>query len=167
MAPNAPAPATFARQTFRVGSGRPGLREDTKHRSAERHSFDFVLRLMQTVSANHGGDFVRAIIVMTIMQANLQHLSRDQVEADGGVPDDRLRPISALAIANSLGVPRETVRRHIHRLAEDGVCRRVTGGYIIPETVLNRPEQQAQLTETFQHLRTFIAALRRADILES
>lgn len=122
---------------------------------------------MQTVSANHGGDFVRAIIVMTIMQANLQHLNREMIDAEAGVPDDRLRPISALAIANSLGVPRETVRRHIHRLAEAGVCRRVTGGYIVPETVLNRPEQQAQLAETYQHLRTFIAALRRADILEN
>ncbi len=152
--------------------GRPGLREDTKHRWAERHSFDFVLRLMQTVAANYDGDFVRAIIVMTIMQANVQHLGRepskpDGVGADGTVPDDKLRPISALAIANSLGVPRETVRRHIHRLAEAGVCRRVTGGYIIPEATLSRPEQQAQLAETFQHLRTFVSALRRAEVLES
>jgi biotin operon repressor len=122
---------------------------------------------MQTVAANHGGDFVRAVIVMTIMQANLQHLSRDKVDDGVGVPDERLRPISALAIANSLGAPRETVRRHIHRLVEAGVCRRVTGGYIVPDAVLSRPEQQAQLTETYQHLRTFIAALRRADILES
>lgn len=159
--------------------GRPGLREDIRHRWAERHSFDFVLRLMQTVAANHDGDFVRAIIVMTIMQANGQHLAngqhsgRDPAKADGGTggdgrpPDDRLRPISALAIANSLGVPRETVRRHIHRLVEAGACRRVTGGYIIPEAVLSRPQQQAQLAETFQHLRTFVGALRRADVLET
>lgn len=122
---------------------------------------------MQSVAANHGGDFVRAIIVMTIMQANLQHLGRDPAANDGGSPpDDKLRPISALAIANSLGVPRETVRRHIHRLVEAGACRRVTGGYIVPEAVLKRPEQQAQLAETYQHLRTFLAALRRAEILE-
>lgn len=149
------------------------MREEIKHRWAERHSFDFVLRLMQTIAANHGGDFVRAIIVMTIMQANVQHLARDPTKADGGgngdgaVSDDRMRPISALAIANSLGVPRETVRRHIHRLMEAGVCRRVTGGYIIPESVLARPEQQSQLNETFQHLRTFVSALRRADVLET
>jgi biotin operon repressor len=124
---------------------------------------------MQTVAANYDGDFVRAIIVMTIMQANVQHLGRDPARAEGmgDVSDDRLRPISALAIANSLGVPRETVRRHIHRLAEAGVCRRVTGGYIIPEAVLARPEQQAQLTETFQHLRIFVSALRRAEVLET
>jgi biotin operon repressor len=124
---------------------------------------------MQTVAANQGGDFVRAIIVMTIVQANQQHMGRDPARIDGfdgGLPDDRLRPISALAIANSLGVPRETVRRHIHRLVEAGVCRRVTGGYIIPETVLNGAEQQAQLAETFQHLRTFVSALRRAEVLE-
>ena len=145
------------------------MREDIKHRSAERHSFDFVLRLMQTVAANHGGDFVRAIIVMTIMQANQQHMARDPVRTEGlegGLPDDKLRPISALAIANSLGVPRETVRRHIHRLTEAGVCKRVTGGYIIPEAVLARAEQQAQLAETFQHLRTFVSALRRAEVLD-
>lgn len=124
---------------------------------------------MQTVAANHGGDFVRAIIVMTIMQANVQHLGRDpsRIDGDGAVPDERMRPISALAIANSLGVPRETVRRHIHRLAEAGICRRVTGGYIIPEAVLTRPEQQAQLIETFQHLRTFVGALRRTEVLEA
>ena len=86
-----------------------------------------------------------ALLVLAINQANIMLLTRD-VEARrayGGLstpaPDESRRPVSVHAIATSLALPFETVRRRIARLEALGVCRHEGRGVIVPSAYLSSP----------------------------
>lgn len=72
------------------------------------------------------GDFLRGLVFTAIWTANVKHfVNTEIVNFQGILPDELRRPVSILAISNSLRLPYETVRRHAAALAKDGLCRRV------------------------------------------
>jgi DNA-binding transcriptional regulator YhcF (GntR family) len=75
------------------------------------------------------------------------------------------RPAPINAIASSLSLPYETVRRHIHGLIEDGFCVKVRGkGVIVPARVLESEENLMALRRSYEYLRNMIGILRRAGV---
>jgi DNA-binding transcriptional ArsR family regulator len=113
-------------------------------RLVARLSSEYVLRALQLLTDTYG-DVRPGIVAQTIISANTAHL--DTRHGEGGryagvdetPPDEARRPISVCRIAQSLGLPYETVRRHVKRLHEASVCIRVGGGMIVPGAFLDSP----------------------------
>jgi hypothetical protein len=87
-------------------------------------------------------DFTDALILMAVTQANVEPVLRDAAlnrafaAYDRPPPDDLRRPISVNAVAQSLGIPFETVRRRVTRLSRIGVYRSTPAGVIVPGWVV-------------------------------
>jgi DNA-binding Lrp family transcriptional regulator len=94
----------------------------------------------------------------SIMAGNIGHFDQDprnagQFTALEDVPPDNVRrPISVLAVANGLGIPYETVRRHVSRLVKAGRCVRVKGGVLAPAAGMRRPETDAAIMHNLANL---------------
>jgi DNA-binding transcriptional regulator YhcF (GntR family) len=80
------------------------------------------------------GDVLRGLVFTAIWTANVKHITNTAPASIQTVlPDDQRLPVSVLAIANSLRLPYETVRRHALALEKAGVCRRVgRKGLVVP-----------------------------------
>jgi len=102
--------------------------------------------MMRTAMAHlrvHKGDLVRSFVFDTIVSTNLENNSLAMLEAElNGTDGDPVvrRPVSAHAIAQSLGMPYETVRGRVMTLIRLGLCERHKGGLIVPAEVARRPE---------------------------
>lgn len=103
------------------------------------------LRTLQGLAAMQPGeDLLTVLIHRVILIANLAHLdvdpARQQFATLAAAPADGVRrPVSVRAIAASMGLPFETVRRRTRRLIEAGACRQVRGGLIVPAETLEGP----------------------------
>ncbi|MES2338032.1 MAG: hypothetical protein V4537_08055 [Pseudomonadota bacterium] len=101
----------------------------------------FLLSSARAWARPHTGDLTSAFVMCTTLTANLEHLGYgDPLAAlasdgrDGGAA--LRRPISANAIAESLSLPYETVRRRTIAMIADGRLRRVEAGLIVPPETL-------------------------------
>lgn len=87
-------------------------------------------------------DFTDAVILMAVTQANVEPVLRDPAlnrefaAYDQPPPDELRRPISINAVAQSLGIPFETVRRRVTRLSRVGVYRTTPAGVFVPGWVV-------------------------------
>jgi hypothetical protein len=125
--------------------------EDARHgdgsaaatrREHELGRLSFAFMLDQAAMGLGGLSSLDAILVMAINQANIAPLTHEPLarirhgRMEAPAPDARRRPVSINAVANSLRMPFETVRRHVKRLEGLGACASVEGGVIVPETYL-------------------------------
>jgi DNA-binding Lrp family transcriptional regulator len=108
-------------------------------------SLDYFLRYVDQVRAGFGGDALKGLIFVALVQGNIGHIDRDKDQSGrwsdvGDVPpDDLRRPIRILPLADSLRLPRESVRRKMQMLAADGFVIKTPKGFIAPSAVLSRP----------------------------
>ncbi len=114
-----------------------------------------------------------ALLVLAVNQANIAPLTRDPAarQAYGALehaaPDDARRPASVNAMANSLGIPFETTRRRLKRLAAQGVCTILPGaGVVIPEAFLTSPAYLQSVMAAHDRLVGFYGRLLEADLLD-
>jgi hypothetical protein len=91
-----------------------------------------------------GLETLDAILIMAINQANIAPLTRDPDARirygalDAPAPDEARRPVSINAVAASLKLPYETVRRRLRKL--DGAACHLSGdGAVVPEEFLVSP----------------------------
>lgn len=104
---------------------------------------------------------IDSILVMAINQANIQPLTREPLarirhgRMEAPAPDARRRPVSINAVAASLRLPFETVRRRVRRLEALGACVSADGGIIVPETFLVAPDYVQGVAQSHQLLRAF------------
>jgi hypothetical protein len=101
-----------------------------------RLSSDYLLRLAEPLSL-HVGDLVTGLIMMDVIHANTEHLPTPRRRADDdwspeGFVRDSCAGRSRAALRERLGIPQETVRRHLRALVEDDRCERVGDGYVVP-----------------------------------
>ncbi len=114
--------------------------------------------------SSHGLELNDAVLLLAILQANVAQITADRdlqarYAALEAIPEDDLRrPISISALAASLGLPFETVRRRLGRLAGAGLCEATERGYRIPGEVLRRPE----FAQAPQKIQDMLAALADA-----
>jgi len=104
------------------------------------------------------GDLLEPLLLTAILQCNQSALpgSPDLQLAYGGaewaLPDEHRRPISVSALAQSLGLPFETVRRRAHALVARGLCVRTSAGLHVPQGVVVSPGYLAVLTARVERL---------------
>lgn len=114
-------------------------------------------------------DLLTGVIVIALIDANIRGI--DGPGGDGDrfaalqdvVPDDQRRPVSAYAVSKRLGLPYETVRRHVKTLVDAGVCRRVgENGVIIPADFLMSPRAMRVGQACEVAVTHYVAAIRNA-----
>jgi len=100
-------------------------------RSINAFSVEFVVRYMREAANLFDNDYDRAIIFLSILQANGRQNIREPFfrEEDADVrkslPSELARPVSRLGLAESLGMSRETVRRKVAALIKDAYLQEV------------------------------------------
>jgi DNA-binding transcriptional regulator YhcF (GntR family) len=103
--------------------------ESSRQRVITRIVLGFMQPTITRIAETFDYDLSLTIALLAIKQANLAPImSRrelDLVYADAFPPMDALRPISTHALAQTLSLPPETMRRHVARLIRDGYCERV------------------------------------------
>ncbi|MDB5471983.1 MAG: hypothetical protein JWR84_3543 [Caulobacter sp.] len=102
---------------------------------------DYFLRQLTVLSAPFDGDLLLAATFVAICQASVKHLNEpglpSPLAVEGVFPDGMRRPVTIASVARTLGLPRETARRYVHRLIASGHCRAVGArGVTVPSDVL-------------------------------
>ena len=148
----------------------PAVEGESRERALARLSFAFLLdEVRQGVAGLKPLD---ALLVLAVNQANIAPLTRDpsararygQLEAPA--PDEERRPVSINAIAASLGVPFETVRRRMKGLEASGVCVIRPDGVIVPSSFLASPGYLQSVVAGHERMRRFYFELAGAGLAE-
>lgn len=134
-------------------------------RVAARLGGEFFIRGIEIAARAQGGDLLRGIIFTAIAVANGEHRGTGgEFDAEGGKP----RPVSVLAISNSIGVPYETTRRYVNLMVADGQCvRHGRRGVVIPEEAFLKPGMLNAMQETLASFNRLASTLRRLDYAPS
>jgi len=131
-----------------------------------RVSSDYMLRALESLAGLFDGDFLLVITYMALTKATVADRKAAKGALDvsdtGVLPDSLRRPTTALAVANSLGMPRETVRRYVNRLIAMGYCERLPDRrLIVTNAVLNRSDFRDAAHRNYRDVARLIADLRR------
>lgn len=152
-------------------SGAPLSPDAPPVRLVVRLSSDYLLRLADPISQQIG-DVLTGLILMDVFQANVEHLA----DSEGGsteptwtpadfVPDDQRRPVRPSTLGERLGIPQETVRRHLQRLVKADLCERMENGYVVTSRILARPGFVRFMLDNQSHLHRFFVALADFGVL--
>jgi hypothetical protein len=84
-----------------------------------------LLRIMRAAGDAYGHDYEAILIYWSVALASVGRFLRADdlitlIESGGPLPEEAHYPVSARAIAEATGLPRETVRRKIAHLVADG-----------------------------------------------
>ena len=84
-----------------------------------------LLRILRAAGDTYGHDYEAILIYWSVAVASVgRYLRNDDlivlIESGGPLPEEAHHPVSARAIAEATGLPRETVRRKIAHLVADG-----------------------------------------------
>lgn len=96
---------------------------------------DFILRVLESGVSPHGS-IMDALVFTALMNANADPITQDPTMAwrysgaETPPPDNVRRPVTIAELAQKLSIPRETMRRRIARMQEQGRCVAVPGGYL-------------------------------------
>lgn len=128
---------------------------------------DYALRLIRAFTDLFDGDLGLAMVFIAAAQAGTEHLRDGQdypdIAAGDFFPDDLRRPVSVSALARSLGLPVETTRRHVVKLAANGYANRTeNGGVIITSAILQRDEIRQVASLNAASMERLINGLMRA-----
>jgi len=152
-------------------NGPPFEPENPPVRLVVRLSSDYVLRLAEPLNL-HVGDLVSGLVLMQVIHANTEHLpDTEGGEADGDwsaegfVPDDMRKPVRVGAVSERLGIPQETVRRHLARLVQDDRCERIGEGYLVTSRILAREPIIQFMVDNQSHLHRFYSGLADLGVL--
>jgi hypothetical protein len=132
-------------------------------RLAGRYVVEFALRFTESYLRFLPSP-VDVLISMEIHQLNAEHLPGAKGGTAGlgdfGSPSDAWRgPASTRRISEALGMPYETVRRHLERLVAEGHVRKQGRGYAPAAEVFTNPAYLQLLDENNAHLTHLFAAL--------
>lgn len=151
----------------------PELRTPAQERFLLRLGMDYFLRQLAVVSAPFGGDVLLAATFLAICQGSVKHLIDPAVPSplaiEGVFPDGVRRAVTIAWVARTLGLPRETARRYVHRLIASGHCKMVgVRGVTVPSDVLRSEpinqlarehvEALAELFDNFEQSRELLQA---------
>lgn len=146
-----------------MGAGLP-----TNYRLKGLLAAESVLRLMRLATDAGEGDLEGYVIYLAVVCAGIDRIQRDpelagQFSAEVPVPEEMRTPVSRRAIAESLGLPRETVRRKIASLIAQGHLLEREGGVVAVGPVLERRDNMAFAMGAVRELERAAGELRRAD----
>jgi hypothetical protein len=130
---------------------------------------DSVLRLMRLATDASGGDLEAYMVYLAVVSASHGAILRERLRRiphgpDSPVSDDERQPVSRRAIAHSVGLARETVRRKVSALIEAGHLKERAGGVIPAGPVIERWRNGAFAAEVIKEFERVCAELNRTDV---
>lgn len=150
-------------------SGEPGIAPDPRVWEVTWASLDYI---RDTVQISRGGDdLLDALIFTAALDANMAPVDRDpdlQVIYGGvevSAPDELRRPVSVNAVAQSLRLPFETVRRRFLRLSRAGLVVMTPHGVVAPRSAVTSAAYIAMQRARYDRARGFYRALKAAGAL--
>lgn len=119
-------------------------------------------------------DLISALLVAGVLSANVEYTQQQPEELrrfmePGGLPDDARRPVNAMSVALSLGIPRETARIKLAALLERGLLEKRDGGVIIRSEIITSEPFLGAMRTFLQAISEFInglAALEACGVLK-
>lgn len=151
------------------------MTDQIKHapaRAVTRLTLAYFMRWVTSVNRAFDGDLLMGIVFMAVLHANISWLSEDTSvastygEVDKAPPDTLRRPVSARALAVSLGLPRETVRRQVEKLVAQGwIVKDERQRLLAPTSVLASPLMSELSVRAYASFSDLISTLRRMDLL--
>src|SRR5579859_7213292 len=141
------------------------LNEEATSRLTNAFAVEFVVKYMHEAAYLFGADYECAIIFLSILESNgRQNIRQPWFAQDFGdvrlsVPAESVRPISRQAIAESLGIPRETVRRKVAYLIEQGFLTEDRGGVITARGVIGNDRFVSAQKRVVVFVRQFLSDL--------
>jgi len=135
-------------------------------RAAVRSATDYILRWVEIANETHGVDLIYSLVFTTLWAGNVSHLrGKTYADVDDIPPDEERRPITIRQVADSLGLPYETVRRRVVEMLERGMARKVgREGFIVPAEAMERPEVVNSLKRSHTSLLRFLRELKSLGI---
>ena len=133
-------------------------------RLANRLTVAFVLDMVSIARGDR--HVLDALLISTITQANIAPILQQgdlqvaYATVEEAVPDELRRPISINALANSMGLPFETVRRRVKGLVDEGICAYRDTGVVLPTSAFTSPERVKSGFLAYERLRAFYYQLR-------
>jgi hypothetical protein len=124
---------------------------------AGRLATEYLLRAADAVNLTLAGDLTMALVFIGVVQANAT------LRPGGGESPCR-RPVSGGALAASLSIPTETVRRKVKALIAAGYLRRERGGLVAPPEALRRPEIARVMRANYLNLRRLFRQFNKLGI---
>lgn len=123
-------------------------------------AINLLLEAMKVLRGFFDGDLVKGLVFTGIRAANVQHITNTAPVAHRSiVPDVERLPVTALAIADSMRLPYETVRRHTDALVKEGkLVRFGRQGVKVPETAFRN--MTVESVTVHKLVTSFIAELR-------
>jgi DNA-binding Lrp family transcriptional regulator len=126
-------------------------------RAANRAVSEYLLRVIEAIMRRLG-DPLTGLVLLEMARANAEHLPAAASEIEAPMPDEARRPVSALELSRRLGLPPETVRRHVRRLEAEDFCRRTRGGRLAALEQLGRgPGGVHGLADNLQNVQRLFA----------
>ena len=129
-------------------------------------------RVLPSYSEHVQNDLAKLLIVHALGASNIQRLmgtpQRSAYESmDERIPAEMQVPSNALSIADSTGLPRETVRRNLKELTAAGlVIEDPRGGYRLKPGSVHTHELQAIYYSRFKAMMTIFEACLEAKLIE-
>jgi DNA-binding transcriptional ArsR family regulator len=134
-------------------------------RLANRVISEYFLRFSDSVMRGLG-DPLSGLLLLEMARANAEHLGAAEMARDGPIPDELRRPIRAHALARRVGLPSETVRRHLAKLDAAGYCRKVDGGLLAAlEQMGERTEEGRGLAENLTNVNRLFGRLANLGVV--
>jgi DNA-binding Lrp family transcriptional regulator len=136
---------------------------------ALRLSIEFVLDVGRVSRGD--GDLLDPLILTAILEANQAVIRHDPRLAElygqpqTALPDDLRRPISINALAKSLRLPFENVRRRVRVWVDEGLCVQLPDGVYVPHAVVTSPSYRAVQAARVERLQLFEGELEDAGLL--
>ncbi|WP_304165175.1 helix-turn-helix domain-containing protein [Phenylobacterium aquaticum] len=138
-------------------------------RQLGRFSAEYILCAVDGMKALFGGELLSGLIFMAITAANVRHITDAPgdlyAELDTPPPDTERRPISAMALSRELGIPAETVRRHVRQLERDGYCVARREGLVTPNDVLMRADFRQATAQSAAHVGWLLRQMAQVGVL--
>jgi DNA-binding transcriptional ArsR family regulator len=141
----------------------------TTLRAAARIANGFALDLVRL--GGFGRDVIDGLLLAAVGAANVSQITRDPAlqlayaTLDQEPPDELRRPVSINALATSLRLPFETVRRRIKKFEELGIVHTTPKGVIIAAVSSNAPFYRIAFTAHYQMVRTLYGRFWRLGLL--
>lgn len=131
-----------------------------------RASLAYVRDTVEITRADH--ELLDALILTAALDANMAPVMRDPDlrrlygRTEMSAPDTLRRPVSINAVAQSLHLPFETVRRRFLRLSRAGLCVIGPQGVVVPLRAVTSAAYMAEQRARYDRARAFYRALKSA-----
>jgi hypothetical protein len=148
----------------------PSSAEAFQARVVARLAVGFVLDVANF--GRHSAPLLDALLLTAILDANVARVTRDPAlqllyaRVDTTLPDELRRPVSINALAESLRLPFETVRRHVRQLIAAGLCATCPQGVLVLSEVASSPSFLEVQQVRYARILRFYDDLRAVQAIE-